>query len=195
MNFNESVTVICASKYFDTSQMRKLYQKQVFNFGENRVQDMLKKMDELKDLSITWHFIGHLQTNKVKEMINQIDYLHTLDRINLAETIQKHANHVVKCFVQVNLTDEDQKSGINPNNLTQFLLEIRKYDKIEVIGLMTIGKDMDAIATEHAFMMLDSLAKRENLPYRSMGMTSDYEIAIKHHATHLRIGRKFLDLL
>lgn len=195
MNFNESITVICASKYFDTSQMRKLYQKQVFHFGENRVQDMLKKMDELTDLSITWHFIGHLQTNKVKEMINRIDYLHTLDRISLAENIQKYAEHKVKCFIQVNLTDEDQKSGINPNNLTQFLLEIRKYDKIEVIGLMTIGKDMDAIATEHAFMMLDSLAKRENLPYRSMGMTSDYEIAIKHHATHLRIGRKFLELL
>jgi len=195
MNFNESVTVICASKYFDTSQMRKLYQKQVFHFGENRVADMLKKMDELNDLSITWHFIGHLQTNKVKEMINRIDYIHTLDRINLAEMIQKHANHVVKCFVQVNLTEEDQKSGINPKNLKQFLLEIRKYDKIEVIGLMTIGKDMDAIATEHAFMMLDSLATTENLPYRSMGMTNDYEIAIKHHATHLRIGRKFLDLL
>jgi PLP dependent protein len=195
MNLTKSVTVICASKYFTTSQMRKLYQKQVFHFGENRVADMLKKMDELTDLSIKWHFIGHLQTNKVKEMINRIDYLHTLDRINLVETIQKHANHVVKCFVQVNLTEEDQKSGINPENLTQFLLEIRKYDKIEVIGLMTIGKDMDAIATEHAFMMLDSLAKSNNLPFRSMGMTNDYELAIKHHATHLRIGRKFLDLL
>lgn len=195
MNFNESVTVICASKYFDITQMRKLYQKQVFHFGENRVLDMLKKMDELTDLSITWHFIGHLQTNKVKEMINRIDYLHTLDRINLAESIQKYASRKVKCFIQVNLTEEDQKSGINPANLSQFLLEIRKYDKIEVIGLMTIGKDNDPIATEHAFATLDSLASENNLPFRSMGMTNDYELAIKHHATHLRIGRKFLELL
>ncbi|MBU1142915.1 MAG: YggS family pyridoxal phosphate-dependent enzyme [Firmicutes bacterium] len=195
MNFNESVTVICASKYFDTTQMRKLYQKQIFHFGENRVQDMLKKMDELADLAITWHFIGHLQTNKVKEMINRIDYLHTLDRISLAESIQKYAYQSVKCFVQVNLTEEDQKSGINPNNLTQFLLDIRKYDKIEVIGFMTIGKDNDLSATEDAFRMLDSLASQNNLAFRSMGMTNDYEIAIKHHATHLRIGRKFLEML
>ncbi|MDO9628565.1 MAG: YggS family pyridoxal phosphate-dependent enzyme [Acholeplasmataceae bacterium] len=195
MNFNESVTVICASKYFNTEEMRKLYQKQVFHFGENRVQDMLKKMDELIDLNITWHFIGHLQTNKVKDIINKIDYLHTLDRISLAESIQKYASKVLKCFVQVNLTNEDQKSGINPNNLSQFLIDIRKYDKIEVIGLMTIGKDNDLVATEHAFRMLDSLANEHHLNYRSMGMTSDYELAIKHHATHLRIGRKFLELL
>jgi PLP dependent protein len=195
MNFNESVTVICASKYFDTTQMRMLYKKQVFHYGENRVQDMLKKMDELADLAITWHFIGHLQTNKVKEMINRIDYLHTLDRLSLAESIQKYAVQSVKCFVQVNLTEEDQKSGINPKNLTQFLVDIQKYDKIEVIGLMTIGKDNDLSATEHAFYMLDYLATINNLPFRSMGMTNDYELAIKHHATHLRIGRKFLEML
>ena len=76
--FYKDVTTICASKYFTTAQMRKLYAKGVRHFGENRVYDMLNKMDELKDLEVTWHFIGHLQTNKVKDMINRIDYLHTL---------------------------------------------------------------------------------------------------------------------
>jgi len=188
-------TVVCASKYFTDLEMRKLYQQGVFHYGENRVQDFLTKKTKLSDLNITWHFIGHLQTNKVKEMINEITYLHTLDRLNLADQIMKYANHKIKCFVQVNLTAEDQKSGILPENLDQFLLEIKKYDKIEIIGLMTIGKDLDMVATESAFMMLDLLASKYQLPYRSMGMSDDYELAIKHHATHLRIGRKFKELL
>jgi len=188
-------TVVCASKYFGSDQIRVLNQKGVKHFGENRVQDMLAKQQELKDLDITWHFIGHLQTNKVKDMINQIDYLHTLDRMSLVESIQKYAIKPVKCMIQVNLTDEDQKSGILPVNLDQFLIEIKKYDKIELIGLMTIGKDNDDEKTDLAFKSLDQLASKYQLPYRSMGMSNDYDLAIKHHATHLRIGRKFMELL
>ncbi|HOI85309.1 MAG TPA: YggS family pyridoxal phosphate-dependent enzyme [Acholeplasmataceae bacterium] len=191
----DQAKVICASKYFDASQIRKLYHKGVYDFGENRVQDMLKKMDELSDLPITWHFIGHLQTNKVKDMINTIDVLHTLDRLSLAELIQKYRKEPLPCFVQVNTTEEDQKSGITVDNLDQFLIEIKKYDKIEIIGLMTMGKDQDEVKTDQAFALLDQLASRHHLTYRSMGMTDDYELAIKHHATHLRIGRKFKELI
>ncbi len=191
----DQAKVICASKYFDASQIRKLYQKGVYDFGENRVQDMLQKMDELSDLPITWHFIGHLQTNKVKDMINRIDVLHTLDRLSLAELIQKYRKEPLPCFVQVNTTEEDQKSGITVDNLDQFLIEIKKYDKIEIIGLMTMGKDQDEVKTDQAFALLDQLASRHHLTYRSMGMTDDYELAIKHHATHLRIGRKFKELI
>ncbi len=156
---------------------------------------MLKKMEELQDLSITWHFIGHLQTNKVKDMINRIDVLHTLDRQSLAEFIQKYRKEPLPCFIQVNATEEDQKSGILIDNLDQFLLEIKKYDKIKIIGLMTMGKDQDEKKTEEAFHIVDQLATFYHLPYRSMGMTDDYELAIKHHTTHLRIGRKFLELI
>jgi pyridoxal phosphate enzyme (YggS family) len=191
----DQAKVICASKYFDASQIRKLYQKGVYDFGENRVQDMLQKMDELSDLPITWHFIGHLQTNKVKDMINRIHVLHTLDRLSLAEFIQKYRKEPLPCFVQVNTTEEDQKSGITVDNLDQFLIEIKKYDKIEIIGLMTMGKDQDEVKTDQAFALLDQLASRHHLTYRSMGMTDDYELAIKHHATHLRIGRKFKELI
>lgn len=191
----QDVITICASKYFDVMQMRKLYDKGVRHFGENRVYDMLGKMAELRDLDMKWHFIGHLQTNKVKDMINQIHFLHTLDRISLAEAIQKYANHPIPCFIQVNLTDEDQKSGIAPDKVDQFLIEIKKYDKIEIIGLMTIGKDQDDKKTEEAFQTLDEIARKHGLKYRSMGMSNDYELALKHHATHLRIGRKFLSVI
>jgi uncharacterized pyridoxal phosphate-containing UPF0001 family protein len=93
------------------------------------------------------------------------------------------------------LTEEDQKSGISPSNLAEFLKEIKNYDKIVVVGLMTIGKDQDDVKTEEAFAKLDELASSYALPYRSMGMSNDYELALKHHATHLRIGRKFLSII
>ena len=193
MNFN-GIT-ICASKYFNDQEMRQLYGKQVFHFGENRAQDLMFKHEVLSDLNIIWHFIGHLQTNKVKDMINLIDYLHTLDRLSLAEVIQKYRIEPLNCFIQLNLTRESQKSGLFVEDLDKFLLEIKKYDKINIVGLMTIGKDEDQIETENAFAMLEKLAKQYHLPYLSMGMSDDYELAIKHHATHLRIGRKFKSLL
>lgn len=188
-------TVICASKYFDASQLRKIYDHGYHDFGENRVQILKEKMEELKDLDINWHFIGHLQSNKVKEVINDITYLHTLDRLSLAKEIQKHANHKIKCLIQMNLTEEPQKSGLYLDNLPQFLLEIKKYDKIELIGFMTMGKDDDDIKTEEVFEKLYELSVLYQLPLLSMGMSNDYKLAIKHHATHLRIGRKFFDLL
>lgn len=188
-------TIICASKYFNADEIKTLHQKGVFHFGENRVQDFLKKKALLTDLPIHWHFIGHLQTNKVKDCINEIEMLHTLDRISLAESIQKYRNIPISCLIQVNTTHELQKSGVFPEELDKFLIEIKKYDKINVVGLMTMGKDEDPIETDKAFALLDELAQKHHLPYRSMGMSNDYEIAIKHHATHLRIGRKFKEML
>ncbi len=192
---NYQETIICASKYFNANQMKELFKQGVFHFGENRVQAFLQKKQELNALRITWHFIGHLQSNKVKDVINEIDYLHTLDRITLAEKIQKFAKSPIKCFIQVNLTKEEQKSGVLLTNLDQFISEIKKYDKIEVIGLMTIGKDEDMVETDQVFSLLNDLTKKYKLSYRSMGMTHDYELAIKNQATHLRIGRKFRELL
>ncbi len=187
--------VICASKYFNSNELTTIFQQGYHDFGENRVQDMLKKMDELTDFDITWHFIGHLQTNKVKEMINRIDVLHTLDRISLAKTIEKYANKTVDCFIQVNIGEEVQKSGILLENLDEFLLEIKKYDKINIIGFMTMGIFDDLDKTEEIFIKMEALKQKYEYPFLSMGMTDDYELAIKHHATHLRIGRLFKSLV
>ncbi|MFP4177933.1 MAG: YggS family pyridoxal phosphate-dependent enzyme [Acholeplasmataceae bacterium] len=188
-------TTICASKYFSGEQIRRIYELGTHHFGENRVQDLIRKKNELRDLAITWHFIGHLQTNKVKDVLEHISYLHTLDRIKLARTIEKYAKRPLKCLIQVNMTREPQKSGIEPEKLEEFLSEMKNYDRIEVIGLMTIGKAQDAKATERAFKGLSEWASRLELPYLSMGMTEDYELALKYGATHLRIGRKFLEML
>ncbi|MFA6801028.1 MAG: YggS family pyridoxal phosphate-dependent enzyme [Acholeplasmataceae bacterium] len=192
---NEAYKVICASKYFNIDEIKSIYQQGYKDFGENKVQDLLIKIEALKDLDITWHFIGHLQTNKVKEMINQIDLLHTLDRISLAKSIMKYANHPIDCLIQVNIGEEAQKSGVLLENLDEFLLEIKNYDKINIIGFMTMGVLNDNEKTEYIFSKLEELKQIYGYPYLSMGMTDDYEIAIKHHATHLRIGRLFKTIL
>lgn len=188
-------TVICASKYFDTTQIRQIHALGIHHFGENRAQDLIQKKEALSDLDITWHFIGHLQTNKVKTMINEIDCLHTLDRIALADMIEKHRTTPLDCFIQVNMTKEPQKSGVFPENLAVFLKEIKNYVKINIIGLMTIGQQDDMSKTTEAFKGLKALADRHGLKQLSMGMSDDYEIAIREGATHIRIGSRFKALI
>lgn len=192
---NNQYEVICASKYFNADEIIKIYQQGYHHFGENKVQDMLKKIDMLEDYPITWHFIGHLQSNKVKDMINKIDLLHTLDRISLAKEINKHRMSKLDCLIQLNISKEEQKSGIFIENIDEFLLEIKKYDKINIVGFMTMGVLNDPIKTEEIFIKLDALKQIYGFKYASMGMTDDYLIAIKHHATHIRIGRLFKSLL
>lgn len=189
------VTTIVATKYFDTKDMRTLYELGYANFGENRVQNLLSKKQELSGLDIKWHLIGPLQTNKVKQIINEIDYLHTLDRISLAESIQKYANNPLNCFIQVNLTKEEQKNGILLENLDDFINEIKKYDKINVIGLMAMGKLDDDIMTDHVFAKLNELKQKYHLTATSMGMSHDYKIALKHGANFLRIGSAFKEII
>ncbi len=192
---NEDYKVICASKYFSTDEIRTIYNKGYRDFGENKVQDMLKKMEQLTNLDITWHFIGHLQTNKVKDMINKINMLHSLDRISLVKEVNKHANHKIDCLIQVNISKEPQKSGILLENLDEFLIKIKKYDKINVVGFMTMGKLDDPVETKNIFKKMSELKETYKFPYLSMGMTDDYETAILFGTTHLRIGRLFKSLV
>ncbi len=188
----KKATLICASKNFNYKQMENLYEKGITDFGENRANDLLNKKQVLSDLKINWHFIGHLQSNKVRNIINEIDYLHSLDRIKLAKVIQKYRKDKLKCFVQLNLTGEYSKSGLEEQFLEDFLKKLKKYDKIQVIGLMTIGKQNDLNETAYIFRRLKLLAKYYKLKELSMGMTDDYQLALENGATYLRIGRLFL---
>jgi pyridoxal phosphate enzyme (YggS family) len=183
--------IICASKYFTTNDMRKIFNLGIKHFGENRVQDLLSKKEELKSLPITWHFIGHLQTNKVKQVINEIDYLHSLDSLKLAKEIQKYRVTPLNTFIQLNLSKEESKFGIDLSELKTFVKELTKYDKINLIGFMTIGIQDDLIQTEKIFETLNQLKIDYMLQYTSMGMSNDYELAIKHHADWIRIGSLF----
>lgn len=189
------ITTICASKYYTSEEVKKLYVQGITDFGENRTDVFIKKIQDLKELAITWHFIGHLQRNKAKEIMSNIDYLHTLDSIKLAEVIQKTREEPLKCFIQVNATNEPQKYGILLKDVPSFYNELKKYDKIQVVGLMTMGKLDDIVETRNAFQACYQLSKTLSLPNVSMGMTDDYPIAIEEGTTHLRLGRYFKQFL
>lgn len=186
------VTVICASKYVNALEMREIYRAGVHHFGENHAQVLLEKKNELSDLDITWHFIGHLQTNKVKKLIPEIDYLHSLDSIKLAKEIQKYRDQPLNCFIELNLAKEDTKTGLFVEELDVFLKELTNYDKIKVVGFMAMGVDQDEAQTIEIFKTLQSLKKHYQLPFVSMGMTNDYHLALTIGTNFVRIGRKFI---
>ena len=185
-------TVICASKYLTAPMMDEIYHAGIRHFGENHAQALLDKQNKLTLPDICWHFIGHLQTNKVKQIINQIEYLHSLDRIKLAEAIQTYRILPLNCFIEVNLGEEDTKTGIHPSDLTNFIQALKKYDKINVVGLMAMGILDDVSKTQTIFKTLVSLKETHQLKYVSMGMTDDYLMALSLGSDFVRVGRKFI---
>ncbi|PKL01556.1 MAG: YggS family pyridoxal phosphate-dependent enzyme [Tenericutes bacterium HGW-Tenericutes-1] len=195
--FLNGQTIIAATKYVEADKIKELYTLGIDNIGENRVQDFLRKFDLLTDLPIKWHFIGHLQTNKVKMMINKIDYLHSLDSLKLANAIQKERMTQLPCFIEVLLTNEPNKTGILPSEVFDFVQSLKQYDIISVVGLMGMAKANGSEAeVKKSFDQLRELRNEIanlNLPYApckwlSMGMSDDYQIAIECEATHLRLG-------
>ena len=195
-SIDKNVCVVAATKYVDSSKMRDLYNHNVTNFGENRVDSFLTKYDELKDLDIKWHFIGHLQRNKCKDVINKIDYLHSLDSLKLAEMIDKQRTTPLNCFIEVSINLEENKNGVDYRNINEFVKEVLKYKNIKLVGFMMMAiKNDEGDNLEKQFMALYDLKNKVSkefnidIPYLSMGMSDDYKEAIKAHATHIRLGR------
>ena len=189
------VTLVAATKYVDAIEMKKMYEVGITNFGENRVDDFLLKYDALKDYpNIKWHFIGHLQRNKAREVINKIDYLHSLDSLKLAEEIEKYRETPLDVFVEVSINLEDSKNGVPYYEAVDFINKLRHFSQINVVGLMMMTiRDSDDKKEQFA-KLFDLKLKIENqlgidIPYLSMGMSDDYKDAIKEHATHIRLGR------
>lgn len=192
---NYNGEIVAATKYFKAEEMREIYQEGISHFGENRVQDFLAKKEALKDLDITWHFIGTLQRKKVKKCINELDYLHSLDHLSLAEEINKRRETPLKCFLQVNISKEDTKHGLALKDVIPFIEQIKDFQQIDLIGLMGMAEHTDDDEAIHAqFQKLNDLQVEItkklglNLAQLSIGMSNDYHIAIKHNATFLRLG-------
>ncbi len=190
-----SKTIVAATKYVGVKEIKELVDLGIQHIGENRVQAFLEKYELLHDLDIHWHFIGHLQSKKVKKMIQKIDYLHSLDRLSLADEIQKHRTLPLKCFIEVNISDESSKYGLNVRDVSSFCEKLQTYDKIHIVGLMGMAKltdDREVIKQEFNKLvhLQEELNKELNLElkYLSMGMSNDYKIAMECGATHLRLG-------
>ncbi|WP_068672700.1 YggS family pyridoxal phosphate-dependent enzyme [Oceanobacillus sp. Castelsardo] len=199
----DEITVIGVTKYVTIERAEETIDAGIKNLGENRNEGFLEKHKEIGQNAI-WHFIGTLQTRKVKDIIQKIDYLHSLDRLSLAKEINKRSEKPVNCFVQVNVSGEESKHGLAPENVFDFIKEIEKYEKIRIVGLMTMAphiEDRDEI--RKVFKRLAELREQisqKNYSYApcqflSMGMSNDYDIAIEEGATHIRIGSKLVGSL
>lgn len=184
------VTLVAVSKTHPPEAVREAYEAGQRLFGENYVQELVAKakaLDALTDLR--WHFIGHLQRNKVKDLVRTGALVETVDSIRLAAELAKRARGPQPVFVQVNVAGEAQKSGCAPEELDALVAAIRSHDVLELRGLMTVpplGESPEA--SRPHFAKLRALAEQHGLEELSMGMSADLEIAIEEGATIVRVG-------
>lgn len=190
------INIIAVTKQVGVERTQEAVDAGVRHLGENRPEGLALKLQSM-DADVSWHYIGNLQTRKVKDVVNNIDYLHSLDRMSLAKEIQKRAEKPLKCFVQVNVSNEESKSGILPAETLEFVRSLSAFDRIQVVGLMTMAPNTsDSSLIRNVFKELKSLQlqvaaeKMEHAPCTecSMGMSNDYVIAAQEGATFVRIG-------
>ena len=197
---SKDITVIAVSKTVDSKRAKEAVEAGVENLGENRVQELVKKYDELADTDIKWHMIGHLQKNKVKYIIDKTVLIHSVESIELAEEINKRAiknNLTSNVLIELNIGEEESKFGINEDNIYDFVKNMEQFENIKVLGLMTVApfcedpedarwvfKKMKNINDKISTMNL----RNTEMKYLSMGMTNDYEVAIEEGSNIIRIG-------
>lgn len=195
----DEITLLGISKTADSNTMEQAYDLGITNFGENRVQEYLKKSDIIKR-ECNWHLVGRLQTNKVKYLDHNVALIHSLDRSGLAHALQARGekiNHVFPALVQVNVSRETTKAGVDPIELKDFLLDVSKMGNIKVKGLMTMAPYTEQLEeVRYVFKKLKKISvdiareKIENIimEHLSMGMSRDYILAVEEGSTIVRIG-------
>jgi len=196
----EDITVIAVSKTVDAERAREAVKGGLINLGENRVQELVSKYDQLSDIDVKWHLIGNLQKNKVKYIIDKATLIHSVENIELANEINKRAqknNIISNVLIELNIGEEESKFGLNEENTYSFVKAMEQFENIKVLGLMTVApfsenpedirwvfKKMKGIYDKISGMKL----KNTEMKYLSMGMTNDFEIAIEEGANIVRIG-------
>jgi pyridoxal phosphate enzyme (YggS family) len=190
LNINNNPKIVAVSKTFKIDKILPLIEHGHLDYGENKVQEALEKWTEIKKTNskVKLHMIGKLQTNKVKFAVQIFDYIHSVDSEKLAKKIvdeQNKINKKIKVFLQVNIGDENQKSGINKNDVSQLVSYCKKID-LNLIGLMCIPPAN--IDPENYFIEMNNLNRMLGFSELSMGMSSDFLKAAKHLSTYVRIG-------
>jgi pyridoxal phosphate enzyme (YggS family) len=195
----DDIQVIAVTKYVSTDTAIQVARLGLKHLGENRWPDAKEKVEQLQD-GVVWHFIGRLQSRKVAQVLGKFQYIHSLDRLSLADEIEKRAapfTEPVRCFVQVNVSGEETKAGLTPQELPAFIEKMNEYNRIRVVGLMTMAPYVEnPEETRPVFRQLKELRDklneenryREPIPHLSMGMSNDFEVAIEEGATWIRLG-------
>ncbi len=192
-NLNFEPRIIAVSKTFSINHITPLIENGHIDFGENKVQEAIEKWSKIKiaNKDIKLHMIGKLQTNKVKYAINLFDYIHSLDSVKLAKKISEEQNKNkkrLKIFIQINIGREEQKSGIEVEELNNFYKLCTNDLNLDIIGLMCLPPIDSNISTY--FQEMKKLAKNISLQNLSMGMSEDYLVAVENGGNFLRIGSK-----
>lgn len=194
---HEEITLIAVSKRFSSDLIKMAIQNGITDIGESRLQEAKLKINELGPIA-KWHMIGHLQLNKVRSAIKLFDLIHSLDSLKLAHEINRRAetlNKKINCLIEINSSGETSKHGFNPDDAIIVINKLRDFKYINLKGLMTIGphtNDLNAI--RKAFVLTRGLfieAQKivgDNFSILSMGMSSDYELAIEEGSTMIRVG-------
>jgi pyridoxal phosphate enzyme (YggS family) len=196
----EDITVIAVSKTVDAARAREAVENGLINLGENRVQELVSKYEQLSDIDVKWHLIGHLQKNKVKYIIDKVELIHSVEDLDLAMEINKRAiqhNLIANVLIELNIGEEESKFGLQEESVYDFVKAMEDFSNIRVLGLMTVApysenpedirwvfKKMNEIFHKISAMNL----KNTEMKYLSMGMTNDFEVAIEEGANIIRIG-------
>lgn len=188
------VELVAVSKYVGPKEIKELFNKGQMSFGENRVQDLVKKSDELKELNLNWHFIGNLQTNKINALLKIRPTLwQSCNSLKLAQAVDKRLDYKLDTLLEINVADEDSKTGLDLVLAIESYCTIKESCKnLNLKGIMCIGAHSDnelevAKSFEKAYVIYESL-QNQGAKICSMGMSSDYKIAIKCGSNMLRIG-------
>ncbi|GGC80745.1 YggS family pyridoxal phosphate enzyme [Thalassobacillus devorans] len=192
----KEITVVAVTKYVTVERAREALAAGIIDLGENRMTGFLEKYEAIGD-DARWHFIGSLQSRKVKEIIREVDYIHSLDRKSLAKEINKRAESPVSCYVQVNVSGEESKHGLALDEVEEFIEWLKDYPNVHVVGLMTMAPHVDdEEMLRGTFRKLRAMRDRirdKHYPHApckelSMGMSNDYKLAIEEGATCIRLG-------
>lgn len=202
LKYTSNAKVIAVTKYVSAQKVMEAYDSGIRDFGESKVQDAEKKRAELPEeleINSNWHFLGHLQTNKVKKIVGKYKYIHSVDSLKLANAISDDAqskNIVQKILLQVNIAKEEAKYGFNSEEIEEVYSQVSKLSSVDIAGLMTMAPfTSDSDVQRSVFRELKKLSSQLkdkfdiSLPELSMGMSNDYKIAIEEGATMVRIGK------
>lgn len=194
----EDILFLGVTKTIDIQRIQELMDSGITTLGENKPQEIVKKYDQLK--GVKWHLIGHLQSNKVKYIIDKVELIHSVDSLKLALEIDKQAkkhNKVMDILIEINIAGEESKHGIKPNELESLIKEISLLSNVKVKGIMTVAPFVENPQNNRLYfeqmnkLFIDIRSKNIDnidMTFLSMGMTNDYEVAIEEGANIVRIG-------
>ena len=193
----QEVCPIIVTKNRTNEEIQEVYSLGFRHFAENRVEKLLDRQNAFPQKDIVWHLIGPLQKRKVKQIVNQIQYFHAIDRLSIMEEIDKRLNSPLKCFLEVNVSGEESKHGFTISEVFEAYEVAKQYPNIEIIGLMTMAPfEANDEAIRNYFSELKEVSKKlqsESTLKLSMGMSQDYPIAIEEGAHFIRIGTAWFE--